>query len=220
MATTKEQVIAKATELGLTLTAEEITKFITDDKLPDELFKQEKRYKELEEKAKVDPSVIADIIKQLRDANSEAGDRRKQAKDLKTKLDKIESDKQKEKEDKLKADGEFQKLLDEKEKELNDLKPFKERFETQDKALRESLLKKIPDTYKEYAELLPTDKLLGFVDTVSIPDPLKTHDGNGTPPPAPRTLTSTEKRQAEQLGLDDAAYIEVMADREARKQKV
>ena len=79
MAITKEEVVAKATELSLTLTDEQIAKHVTEQKLPE---KQENKVGTTIEEllSKHSPRQLAEM---LQDTRSEAAERRRENKTLK-----------------------------------------------------------------------------------------------------------------------------------------
>lgn len=87
-----------------------------------------------------------------------------QFEELKAKLNKVE-------EDDLKRKGDLQTLLDNKEKEITETKKvleeiseYKTKYIDLDKAVRENLLKQLPEELKEVAEDLSTVKLQKFVE--------------------------------------------------------
>lgn len=76
------------------------------------------------------------------------------------------------KEDKLKKDGEYQKLLETRDAEILRLKKVEDEYSSSQKQIREQALAKITDEkMKEIAADLSTPKLLSFVETINNAQP-------------------------------------------------
>lgn len=70
-----------------------------------------------------------ELIDIIRSTRKEAGSYRTELKKLKEKQDQLDAEKRKEEEDKLKAEGDYKKLLADKEKEIESIKPKADAFE-------------------------------------------------------------------------------------------
>jgi hypothetical protein len=91
-----------------------------------------------------------------------------QLKALKEEKEAREIAEKKAKDEKLKQDGEYQKLLEEREKEIERLKKIEGEFTSTQKSIRESALAKITDEkMREIAADLTTPKLLEFVEKLN-----------------------------------------------------
>ena len=84
-----------------------------------------------------------ELISMIKDLRSEAASNRIKAKELETKLDGIKAKEDKAKEDELKKKGEYEKLLEQKESELNELKSkasaYDEYYNSQVNSIKESM---------------------------------------------------------------------------------
>lgn len=105
-------------------------------------------------------AVVKDLIRQ-----------RDELKPYKSKVEEYEELIKQAQDEKLKENEDYKTLLDNKERELAELKKqkdevseYKTKFEDLDKSLRDSFLSQLPDDLKEYAEDLSTVKLQKFVE--------------------------------------------------------
>ena len=123
----------------------------------EEEIKQEVEKKDVQEEQKKDSSLdnleseeYKSIIKSLR---SEAASNRIKAKELETKLNEIKAKEDKLKEDDLKKKGEYEKLLEQKESELNELKSkataYDEYYNSQVNSVKEKLGEDWMDEYSK-----------------------------------------------------------------------
>ena len=133
MAVTKDEVLAKAKELGVTLTEEQIEQFVKDGKLPEET--SEQRYMKV--KADLEKLDKSDLIDRILAANSEAKDRRLEAKTEKEQREKLEKQ--------LKElEGKASKFT-ELETELNSTRETLKQIKEAEKKRRELALEKVKD---------------------------------------------------------------------------
>ena len=174
MAITKEEVVAKATSLGLTLTEEQINQHVTDQKLPEK--EKQKDGTTVEELvAKYSPQQLAVMLQETR---SEAAERRRENKTLKEQAEAV-----------AKQIEELQKVkgqLPEFEAKMKDLGEQLKGVKESEKKRREAAIAKLDEKKKA------TFSYLGDVDKISADqfdatiDSLvdKMSDGTGSQSPA------------------------------------
>lgn len=145
---------------------------------------------------------------------------KKEIKSYKEKLEKIDTDTRKAEEDKLKAQGELQKLLDAKEKEIEDLnktlKPKADAFEQFKVSKIEQAKKTLGDKWDEEYSNLSLTALDKIINTISAKNPDPNPDGG--PNGKKAELTDNQKIEAKTMGLSDEQYLEVMSKRKAKQQ--
>ena len=203
---TRESILEEAKKLGISLTEEHITKFITDQKLPDEDFRAELKKAEILEKVK-DP---AKALEMVNDLYAETKKRKDKIKELQTELDAIKLKQQQDADDKLKADGKIQELLDQKIKELETVKGYKEKYDGLSTKVRENTLAKIKPEYAEFAKSLSDEQLAilpasHFLEAGQQPHNGHTHTGS------PIKLTDAQEKEMKEMGIEDAKdYLEVI----------
>ena len=125
---------------------------------------------------------------------------KKKRQQLEKDMEKINADKRKEEEDKLKEKGEFQKLLDAKEKEFEAIKPKADAFDELRLSEIEEAKKSLGDKWlDEYANLsLPTlRKTVTALKAQLVRIPSTDNGGGGDPPVI--TLTPDQKKEAKQM---------------------
>lgn len=117
-------------------------------------------------------------------------------KDLISQRDKLKDAKRKEAEDKLKADGELQKLLDAKEAELSGLKQKADAFEALRNSEIEEAKKTLGDKWSDDYSLLPLSTLRKTVQLLSTKPIIPGTDNGKGSDPLKISLTESQKREA------------------------
>lgn len=155
---------------------------------------------------------LKDIVRQTR---AEAKTYRLSLRELQKEKEQFEAAKKTEQENKLKADGEFQKLLAEREKEIQLIKPKADAFEQLRQAeieeAKKSLGEKWDDEYQNLSipalrktmSLLSTSKMkVDGVDDGKIPDPPKVQLTEAQRKDAHEKFPYQTKEQAERNWFD------------------
>lgn len=144
-------------------------------------------------------------------------------KSLKDKNQSYELERKKAEEAKLKEQGDLQKLLDAKEKELEELNAKVKNLETKATAFdelenqeRADAKKTLGDNWDEGYNDIPIKTLRKLVNTVKTPSAIGSDNGGGEKP-KPTELTNEQKAQAKQMGLSDEGYSQYLKKREERK---
>lgn len=199
---TKEEILAKAAELGLKLSDEQIAQHIKDGTLPGKQSAEDWR-EELKAKYTVDQ-----LVEKLLEAWSEAKDRRLENKELKEKLEKL--------------NAEFAKLKDIAEK-YPAIEQALNEFKENEKKRRIAILEKFDENKRNAISYLTDIEKISASDfdtTIALLQDQKlqgmpTSKAPGEPPKEP-TLTKEQKAEADRMGLSPAAYLDVMRRREER----
>lgn len=151
----------------------------------------------------------------------------KENKELISQRDKVKEAKRKEEEDKLKAQGELQKLLDAKEKEIEELtktlKPKADAFEQLRQSEIEDAKKTLGDKWDDEYSNLSLTALRKMVSTLSAkkPDPKIDPGTDGTKPEI--VLTKEQEKRALEMFPNWAqekafnAYKEILAKQKPKK---
>ena len=157
---------------------------------------------------------LVDIIRQTR---KEAKDHRLKARDLADKLEQTDSEKRKGLEDKMKADGEIQKLLEQRDKELESMKPKAEAFEHLRMAEIEDAKRILGDDWDEEYSNLSITALRRTIQLLEERRAVAGADNGKIPEPPKVQLTDAEKKEAKLMGLSDEAYSEIQKNRKGNK---
>lgn len=140
------------------------------------------------------PAPVADVELQAKLARLEHLEN--ENKDLISQRDKLKEAKRKEAEDKLKADGELQKLLDAKEQEVLTLKVKADAFETLRQAEIEDAKKLLGEKWSDDYSLLPLTTLRKTVQLLNTKPTLPGSDNGKADDPPKITLTEAQKKEA------------------------
>lgn len=123
-------------------------------------------------------------------------------KSLKDKNTEYENNRKKEAEEKLKQDGELQKLLDVKQSEIDNLKSQLQSFKVKADAYdelenQERLLAKdkLGEKWDEDYNNIPIKTLRKIISTVSIPNAIHSDNGSGIKTPTKITLTKAQEAE-------------------------
>jgi len=169
MEITKEKVLEKAKELGLTLTDEQTEQYVKDGKLPE---------KETDKLDKISNEEAIRIIKEMRDENAK---RRLNEKKLQDKLDDIAKDKAKQKEDDLKENGKWQDLANQYQARIAELEPEYNEYQDYKKVKREQFKTQLGDRWIptfEKAPLTELEALAGKLITPKVEPNSSNHKGD------------------------------------------
>lgn len=155
---------------------------------------------------------LKDIVRQTR---AEAKTYRLSLRELQKEKEQFETAKKTEQENKLKADGEFQKLLSEREKEIQSMKPKADAFEQLRQAEIEEAKKSLGDKWddeyqslsipalRKTTSLLSSSKMkVDDVDDGKIPDPPKVQLTEAQRKDAHEKFPYQTKEQAERNWFD------------------
>lgn len=88
--------------------------------------------------------------------------------ELREKLEAIAKQEEEDKKNKLIEEGRLKEVNEELEKELETYKPYKDRFESLDGAMRETALNELPEEKREKFKNLNTPDLLNVVEELSV----------------------------------------------------
>jgi len=147
MEITKEKVLEKAKELGLTLTDDEAEKYVKDGKLP------EKSEDELE---KAEVKDLVKIIKEMRQENAE---RRVANKKLEDKLKELDKDKEKQKQKDLEEQGKWKELYEAELAKVKEFEPKVTEYTEYQNVKRETLKKQLGDKWIDSFASTPLTEL-------------------------------------------------------------
>lgn len=147
MEITKEKVLERAQELGLTLTDAEIEQYVKDAKLP------EKKEDDL------DKAELKDLVKMIKELRDENAKRRLDAKKLEDKLKEVDKQKEKEKKEALEEQGKFKELYEETLKKVSEYEPKVNEFTEYQNKKREQLKTKLGDKWIESFSSIPISEL-------------------------------------------------------------
>lgn len=209
MKVTREQVLEKAKEFGLTLSDAEVDQLVKDEKLPEKPATRDPK-KELVEKHNIEQ--LAEIVIETR---SEAKERRHENAELKKNVETLQTqlrELQGVKDDKAKTDAKLQEMSD-------TLKSIKDA----EKKRRETIINKVDEKkrpalgYLTNVDAVTADQ---FDQTMDVITGGKTNGHHGAPPPGgdeEPVLTPAEQAEAKRLGLKPKAFLDVKKKREARK---
>jgi len=169
MEVTKEKVLEKAKELGLTLTDEEVEKLVKDGKLP------EKSDDELE---KAEVKDLVKIIKEMRQENAE---RRIANKKLEDKLKDLDKEKEKQKQKDLEEQGKWKELYEAELAKKNEYEPIVNEYKEYQSSKRETLKKQLGDKWIDSfanTPLTELEVLAGKLTTTKEEPNSSNHKGN------------------------------------------
>lgn len=147
MEITKEKVLEKAKELGLTLTDDEVEKLVKDGKLP------EKKDDDLEK------AEVKDLVKMLKEMRAENAERRIANKKLEDKLKERDKETEKQKQKALEEQGEFKKLYEEALAKVNEYEPKVNEYTEYQNVKRETLKKQLGDKWIDSFASTPLTEL-------------------------------------------------------------
>ena len=166
--------------------------------------KKEKIDDSIEEKEKVlltiEDMTPEELIREVLKTRSEAKTYRLSLRELQKKQEQLDADSRKDEESKMKQKGEYQKLLDAKEKEFEAIKPKADAFDELRLSEIEEAKKSLGDKWlDEYTNLtLPTlRKTVTALKAQLIKIPSTDNGGGGDPPVI--TLTPNQKKEAKQM---------------------
>ena len=214
MAVTKEDVLARAKELSLTLNETEVDKFVTDGKLPEETSDQryQRMKKELEAKSQ------SELIQMVLDARSEAKDRRLETKEIKGQFDEMGR--------KLQEMTEKASKYPELQEQYNGLQSSVQVIKDSEKKRREAALSKLEESKRtKLAYLLEVDKVGGdqFDETLEMLTTKKS-DGHAAPSPgggptevnpfSKKTFNLTEQARLKKTDPEKAKKLQEDASKE------
>lgn len=147
MEITKEKVLEKAKELGLTLTDEEADKYVKDGKLP------EKSDDELEK------AEVKDLVKIIKEMRAENAERRIANKKLEDKLKERDKETEKQKQKALEEQGEYKKLYEEALAKVSEYEPKVTEYTEYQNVKREALKKQLGDKWIDSFASTPLTEL-------------------------------------------------------------
>jgi len=168
MEVTKEKVLDKAKELGLTLTDDEVEKYVKDSKLPE---------KELD----IEKAPLSELVKMLKERNAENAERRIENKKLKEKIEEYGKQKDKEKKEALEQQGEFKKLYEEALAKVNEYEPIVTEYRDYQTTKREQYKKDFGDKWIESFDTTPLiqlEALKGKLTTPKVEPNSSNHKGD------------------------------------------
>ena len=207
MPITKEEVAAKAKELSLTLTEEQINQHVTDQRLPEK--PEAKTGTTIEELVgKYSQRQLAEMLLETR---SEAAERRRENKTLREQSESVTKEVQ-----------ELSKLKSqtpELEQKLKGMETQLQAVRDSEKKRREAAIAKLDEKKRAVFGYLTDVERIGAEQFDATIESLAETKSSGTtiPSPAPgapkRELTDVEKREADHMGVDAAGYIEIMESR-------
>jgi len=143
---TKEQVLEKAKELGLTLTEEQIEKHVKDGTLP-------------EKEQDLDKAELADLVKMIKEQRAENAERRIENKKLKEKLENINKEKEKEKEKDLQEQGKWKELYEAEVQKSSKYEPIVNEYTEYQNKKREQYKKDFGDKWIDSFASVPLSEL-------------------------------------------------------------
>jgi hypothetical protein len=204
---TKEEVLAKAKELGLTLTDAEVDQFVKDGKLPEKV--ENKTGTRIEELiAKYSQRQLAEMYLET---SGEAKDRRIKARDLETQMGEIKKE--------LETKGELLSKYPELEKQLKGLETQLQAQKDAEKKRREAKYNSLDEKKKNAFKVLLDVDRVGADDFDAQMEIISGHKSDGHSSessgglPGPVALTDAQKKEASDMHLEPAAYLEVMGKR-------
>lgn len=210
MAITKDEVAAKAKELGLTLIDAEIDQYVKDGKLPEK--PDTKRYEEMRtELAKKTTSELIDLIL---DARSEAKDRRLENKTLKEQAEALTKE--------INAVKQDASKYPELESRFKTLETQLQAARDSEKKRREAIFTKLDEKKRSVIGYLLEVEKIGAEQFDATIELLITAKTNGAESPTPAgipptvQLTDAEKRDALRMGVAEADYKNIMEKRKSR----
>lgn len=149
-----------------------------------------------------EPAALEAAKKKVTGILADLKSERKKRKDLEERLLVIENKDKVAEEEKLKAQGELQKLLDAKQKELDDtkvqlgsLKQKADAFDELENQEREEAKTKLGDKYDEGYANLPIKTLRKLVSTVIVNNAIDTDNGSGVKPQTKIKLTKDQESE-------------------------
>lgn len=198
---TKDAVIAKAKELGLTLTEVEIDQFVKDGKLPEASTTPEARKAEMLKKYTAEQ-----LVEMLLDTRAEAKERRIEVRQLKEDAERLTQE--------IRQVSGLKETYPKVEKALKDLQ------EAEKARRKQAILKLDAEKQKALDYLMDVDHIPGdkFDSTLEL---FVGERSQGAAAPAPGgspeiVLTDEQKKEASRMGLEPKAYLDVMKKRGAR----
>lgn len=206
MSVTKEEVLAKAKELGATLTEEEVNQFVKDGKLP------EKHSSYAQKKEELKGLSVDQLIEKILETSGEARDRRLEAKEYKQKVDELTRQ--------INSLKEVSEKYPELEKQFNSTQEVLKGIKDSEKKRREATVAKLDKSKAEkISYLLNVDTISSdqFDSTVELLTNTKSKGADAPPPaggePPKITLSADEKKKATEMGLSDEQYAELQNKR-------
>ena len=122
---------------------------------------------------------------------------RQRAQDAEKKLEEIEKKLQDQENQKLKDKEEYKELSEKLLKQVDDLSPYKEKFELLENSRRENLLSKLPEEKRELFKDESIKTLESIIDMVEVSKPVETPSARGSigkqPPPTDWTTLSPKE---------------------------
>ena len=207
MAITKDEVVAKAAELSLKLTDEQIDQHVKDQKLPEK--PENKSGTSIEDLiVKYSQRQLAEMLLETR---SEAAERRRENKTLKEQAEGITRE--------VQELSKFKTQTPELEAKLRGLETQLQGVKDSEKKRRELALAKLDEkkkpvfSYLSDVEKISADQFDATMETLVEPGTNGTTSQTPAPGAPKRELTTDEKREADRMGLDAAGYLEVMETR-------
>jgi hypothetical protein len=206
MSVTKEQVLDKAKELGLTPTEDEVNQYVKDNKLPE---KQPENWQKQREALKGLSS--EQLLEKCLDYAAEARDRRLEAKELRQQMGDVKKE--------LDLSKDAAQRSPELEKKLKDMETQIQSGKDAEKKRREAKYSSLDEKKKNAFKVLLDVDRVGSDDFDAQMEIISGHksDGHSTEspggPPGPVALTDAQKKEASDMNLEPAAYLEVMGKR-------
>lgn len=160
-----------------------------------------------------------ELIGMIKDLRSENAKRRIDYKGVEEKLSAYEKEKAEADEKKKLDEGKKDELLREYKKKIETLEPKANDFEAYTKAKQEAAKDKLKDKWKESYSNLPLADLEELTDALTKKVEVADVEKGGGTPPKKISLTEEQKKDAQQKGLSEESYIELLADLEKKKIK-
>ena len=159
-----------------------------------------------------EPATLEAAKKRVSGILSDLKTERVKRQDLEKRLQSIEDREKLAEEEKLKQQGELQKLVDAKQKEIDELKSQSavlkskaDEFDLLEQQERETAKKTLGEKYDPDYDNIPIKTLRKIISTISTPNAIEMDSGGGQKP-KPTELSETEKAQAKQMGLSEDAF--------------
>ena len=210
MPITKEEIAMKAKELGLTLTEEQIDGYIKLGKLP-------------EKEETISGTRVEELVKQysarqlaemLLETRGEAGDRRRENKDLKAQAEALTKE--------IQGLTEIKNKYPDLETKFKTIESQLQAARESEKKRREAAIQKLDEKKRAtFSYLLEVEKIAAEQFDATIEALAETKSpGSGSPSPAgtpPKVeLSPQEKQEADRMGLTPEAYREIQEKRKTR----
>lgn len=157
MEVTKEKVLDKAKELGLTLTDDEVEKLVKDGKLP------EKSDDDLEK------AEVKDLVKIIKEMRAENAERRIANKKLEDKIKEHAKETDKQKKEALEEQGKYKELYEAELKRATDYEPVVNEYKEYQNVKRETLKKQLGDKWIDSFANTPLSELEVLAGKLTTP---------------------------------------------------